>query len=322
QQQKQHEFSCTLTCRCNQVGAASLDLKAASDGGPLFGSTLPALFGASAAVLSQRAQWADAYTARFPHRRLSWRPLLGAARLLWRHEKGLTEIVASELQAHLLLVLSSRQEVLEEELQGALLAWEGVDAKSAAAAELLSHWMQALNQLCSAETGPLERIGVTRSSSACCNDAATPTSWAITARVSPVSGTEDLLELDLVDLLGLRPLGPGAASGAVSGCEVGSVEARAPAVDAALVRLLKRWRVLSLSELLANLSTYPTSLDLPQECQPPSESFRAARTAAGAEAKSRLRSLCDRGILRGEGPDGKDLPAGELALGARFFYED
>lgn len=110
----------------------------------------------------------------------------------------------------------------------------------------------------------------------------------------------------------------------------------AAVVDAALVRLLKRFHVLTGEEILRKLSQYPESLELGAElCGP--KAFSDARAAAqddGREAFQRLCALCDRGLLREETQEvgGNTLTlAGSKAvetplqpgefLQRRFFYE-
>ena len=77
------------------------------------------------------------------------------------------------------------------------------------------------------------------------------------------------------------------------------VKEAAPALDAALVRILKRFHVLSGEELLRKLADYPQSLELPSCFAAPDA--RNAAAHGGEVAFDRLRALCDRGLLRGAG---------------------
>ncbi|CAJ1398598.1 unnamed protein product [Effrenium voratum] len=90
-----------------------------------------------------------------------------------------------------------------------------------------------------------------------------------------------------------------------------SREVHAPIVDAALVRILKRFHVLTVEEVLVKLATYPDCLEMPGLTSP---AFALARAAAeDGEALGRLRSLCERGLLRAEG---------DLDSQSRLFYEN
>lgn len=123
----------------------------------------------------------------------------------------------------------------------------------------------------------------------------------------------------------------------------------APALDAALVRILKRFHVLTGEEILRKLADYPQSLELPRlhlsaslqrDSGPASQLRMPALQHMEVKWLSTAYALCvclglsrsqdvspqDRGLLRGEsqpGPrsDSGLRSAGEFNLQTRFFYE-
>ncbi|CAE7254930.1 eif2a [Symbiodinium necroappetens] len=234
----------------------------------------PELFSASLPIVEARSRWAESYLSRYPNRKLRWR-VWGAAKVLWSHARGQTLLTTTELQAHILLALGQGEGFSRKDFEEAALTWSQADSHDQDLK--LQAWRLALAQL-SAPEGPVELDGSER------------------LRVRPSCGRSalDLTEVPAFCTENHRqePSSP-------------SRDARAPIIDAALVRILKSCHVLSADEVLAKLAAYPESLALPEKL--PSTAFSTARMAAqdAAESFGRLSSLCDRGILRMERLDGE-----------------
>ncbi|CAE7592466.1 pnp [Symbiodinium sp. CCMP2456] len=250
----------------------------------------PKLFSASLPIVEARSRWAESYLSRYPSRKLRWQTW-GAAKVLWSHARGQTLLTTTELQAHILLALGQGEGFSRKDFEEAALNWSQAGSEDDEDLKLKA-WRLALAQL-SAPEGPVELDGSER------------------LRVRPSCGRS---ELDLTEVPAFctenhrqEPSSP-------------SRDARAPIIDAALVRILKSCHVLSADEVLAKLAAYPESLALPEKL--PSTAFLTARMAAqdSAESFGRLSSLCDRGILRMERLDGETT--GQIDAATRIFYED
>lgn len=270
------------------------------------GAVPPLLFQASQPLAKQLREWTLEYGSRFAHRKLRWQPLFGSALLLWHHTRGKTELIASELQAHVLLIFNTRRKVSEAELRVAAQDWSGGGSPEEAE-RAWALWSRALAALCGSG-GPLERV-------------AEEGGATLVARPAPFGDVgARLLELDGPGLLASVSAWAALAGGgaAEAGAEQ-DAESRGPAIDAAVVRLLKRWHVLTATELVAKLACYPKSLELAGSGATPAAAFSIARSAAGgggAEAHARARKLGERGLIRIEPAEEAEGPA------ARYFYVD
>eukprot|EP00747_Dinoflagellata_sp_TGD_P041670 gnl/TRDRNA2_/TRDRNA2_141617_c2_seq1.p1 gnl/TRDRNA2_/TRDRNA2_141617_c2~~gnl/TRDRNA2_/TRDRNA2_141617_c2_seq1.p1 ORF type:complete len:386 (+),score=72.13 gnl/TRDRNA2_/TRDRNA2_141617_c2_seq1:80-1159(+) len=263
---------------CSALAVSSVGLGAESEGLALTSSVPPSLFEASKPLLKLRVDWAATYAKAFPHRKLAWRPLLSSGVVLWRHQQGNTEICCSELQVHLLLALARRHSLSVAEVREAALAWEE-GCPEGDRVTIQDHWERALAALCDGSNSPLLRHEAADIGGA---------GWRAEPRGAPA--LEGSIWLDPAPLL--APPGGWAASGvgAASSPKGRDADARAPVVDAAIVRLLKRWHVLEAEELVAKLATYPASLELPLAKADGASGFAAVRTAAKPEAPSALAS--------------------------------
>ncbi|CAE7237904.1 eif2a [Symbiodinium sp. CCMP2592] len=272
----------------NMAAASSLNFNSISmlslSGSP------PTLFSASRPIVEAQSRWAESYLSRYPNRKLRWR-IWGAAKVLWSHDRGQTLLTTTELQAHILLALGQGEGFSRKDFEEAALSWSQADSEVDQDLKL-KPWRLALAQLSAQKEGPVE-LDSER------------------LRVRPSCGCS---ELDLTEVPDFstenqtqEPSSP-------------SRDARAPIIDAALVRILKSCHVLSADEVLAKLAAYPESLALPENL--PNTAFSTARLAAqdSVESFGRLSSLCDRGILRMERLDGETT--GPVDGATRIFYEE
>jgi len=218
---------------CSSASAASLGLSAVSDSMTL-SSAVPPTFQPSSTLYQVREKWSMEYAAKWPHRKLIWRPLLGSGLIRWKHRKGWTDIVVSELQMHLLLALNSQANMAVESIRAAVSTWESSN-------ELIwMYWERALSTLCS-KTGPLER-------GSAADD-------RVSVKAEPSSDMP--FEFDFLQLLAPKD---GWATAGDADREQSDVKDTG-VIDAAIVRLLKRWHILSADELVSKLAEYPESLE-------------------------------------------------------------
>ncbi|CAK9115484.1 Translation initiation factor 2 subunit alpha [Durusdinium trenchii] len=240
-------------------------------------------------IFSTQLQWTEDYLTKYPHRKLLW-SRLGVVVLSWRHQKGQTRLTTSERQAHFLLAVD------EHLSTGASLEMSGLSLSTDSQHERFTSFQDSSEK--ASGVGGMQEV-------------------------LQLVGSNKPLELMNINYVAIRPesdashldlrVQPFARTCSTQEPARASQAAHAPVVDAAVVRILKRFHVLTGDEVLRKLSNYPESLDISEQSSFPARDANAA-AKDGHEAFARLRALCDRGLLRAE-------TDGEFDLQTRFFYE-